>query len=282
MNGQEGPPHKGITTLVSPPLDWMFLVLVGGVVGLCCGSFLTVVVTRGPALWGLVDHTEASKPPGLAHPPSHCPYCQSQLTARQLIPLLSYAIQRGRCAHCGAPISAFYPLVEALGLGAGVLAVVLPGGWLAMIGAFVLFLFLIALGAIDWRTGYLPDALTFPLILLGLGFGAAGVFQPWQMALLGAALGYGVFWAIGATYRAFRGVDGLGLGDAKLLAAGGAFAGPYALPFIVLIAAFSALSYIGLANLRGAGLSAQSEIRFGPFLAVGVAGAFIAQRFVAS
>ncbi len=115
---------------------------------------------------------------------------------------------------------------------------------------------------IDLRTGRLPDIYTLPLIIAGLALnaywqGGLPTFQVW-----GAIIGYVVFWIIGTLYHRFRGVDGLGLGDAKLLAAAGAWLGIDALPIIVLIASVG-----GLVFARVTGLAARERFSFGPWLA---------------
>lgn len=126
---------------------------------------------------------------------------------------------------------------------------------------------LLALAAIDVRHGILPDALTLPLLLLGLALAA------WREAavpvdeLVGAALGFAGFAAVASGYRLLRGREGLGLGDAKLLAAGGAWLGWAALPLVVCLAALSALAVVAL---RGKALRRDAEIRFGPYLCLGV------------
>jgi leader peptidase (prepilin peptidase) / N-methyltransferase len=129
---------------------------------------------------------------------------------------------------------------------------------------------LLALGWIDWKTLRLPDALTLPLVALGL----AAAWTDSQDALLsgaiGALVGYGALVAVNLGYRRLRGRDGLGRGDAKLLAAGGAWLGWQALPWIVLLAALLGLLLAALQRARGSPLTAESAIPFGPPLALAI------------
>jgi leader peptidase (prepilin peptidase)/N-methyltransferase len=158
----------------------------------------------------------------------------------------------------------------------------MTSGWLLWI-SFGLGCALLALTLIDVRTFRLPDLLTLPTLVAGLGITAA--FSPESIVghLFGAAAGYGVFAAIGWLYAALRGRDGLGLGDAKLLAAGGAWLSWQALPYVVLIAATLALLVSTVAHVARAvmpapdrprsassPLSGAARIPFGPYLAAAI------------
>lgn len=130
------------------------------------------------------------------------------------------------------------------------------------IATFVLAAILVQLIVIDLREFRLPDRLTLPLIGMGLCL-SAWREGGWPIqAAIGALVGYGVFWTIGTLYYRLRGVEGLGQGDAKLLAASGAWLGPFALPWVVLLAAIGAL----LASLVSA-RRRMAPLAFGPWLA---------------
>lgn len=146
--------------------------------------------------------------------------------------------------------------------------------YLRVAGAAILLAVLVWLSVVDWRTHRLPNRGTKPLIALGLlyQFHLALDVYPY---LLGAVLGYAVFWVVETSYRKWRGVNGLGRGDAKLLAAGGAWCGAMALPFIVLIASAGGLIY---ALQTPKTERATLKLAFGPFLAVGIALVFCAQQ----
>ena len=136
----------------------------------------------------------------------------------------------------------------------------------------VLLIALAGLARIDARTQRLPDLVTYPLVLMGLvwAFGTQTDLYP---HLLGAALGYGVFWAVEVAYRLVRKRDGLGRGDAKLLAAGGAWCGALALPVIVLIASVAALIRVWPRRA-----DPMLRLAFGPYLALAIAAVWLVQR----
>lgn len=139
--------------------------------------------------------------------------------------------------------------------------------WIDAAGGAILLAGLIALSVVDWRRLRLPNGLTFPLIAAGLVYSfLVGPFLP---SVLGAMIGYSAFVALEILYKYLRGRDGLGRGDAKLLAAGGAWCGAFALPFIVLIASGSALCLLALPSMRRKGES--GHLPFGPFLSAGIA-----------
>ncbi|MGB6229340.1 MAG: A24 family peptidase [Litorimonas sp.] len=143
---------------------------------------------------------------------------------------------------------------------------------MTVLSGAVLFAALFGLARIDWRTHRLPNLVTIPLILAGLAW-SFGTALDWYDHLLGAALGYGAFWLVEVVYRRVRGRDGLGRGDAKLLAAGGAWCGAWVLPVIVLIASVSALAYI-----LPKGENREGRIAFGPFLAIGIGAVWLGQQ----
>ena len=235
------------------------------VIGLVIGSFLNVIIYRGPAWWGLIDDTDRGT---LLGPRSHCPGCGHLIRSWDNIPLFSYVALGGKCRDCGFRIPLHYPLVETLGSVAALLSFLLYGPTTTALAFAVLSWTLIALAMIDLQTGYLPDALTFPLIFLGLAVNSSGMFVPLNHALIGAIAGGGAFWLVSTTYLALRKRDGLGLGDAKLLAALGAWFGWLSLPLIVLIASMSAIAGVLIVGLFRRNLSPEQIVRFGPALAV--------------
>ena len=251
-------------------MDWI-LITTTTIAGLLIGSFLNVVVYRGPAMWGLVDDSARGT---LAFPRSYCPACKRQLSIGELIPLLSYILSSGRCRSCSAPIKLRYPIIELLGALAVLLAIYFFGFTVTAFSAAMLCWFLIALAAIDLETGFLPDMLTLPLIFLGLAANGVDLFVPLKSALIGAAAGYGSFRLIGELFLRLRGKEGLGQGDAKLLAALGAWLGWQALPIIVLAGSVSTLLVIVLSNAVESE-SKDQEIPFGPGLCFGGAIALI-------
>lgn len=252
-----------------------FAYSLAGIFGAIIGSFLNVVIHRAPALWGLIDPEDAPRG-NLATPRSYCPSCRATLRFWQIIPILSYIGLQGRCAKCRVKIPPRYLLVELTGAAAAVMSLAVFGFTFAAFFASFFFFALITLAAIDWETGYLPDAITLPLIGAGLIAAAVGHFTPFPDAMIGAAAGYGALWAVAAGYERWRGRAGLGMGDAKLLAALGAWCGWAALPLIVFGAALIALGAVGLMRLRGADINNDTAIPFGPALALSGAAMLIA------
>ncbi|MCB2114376.1 MAG: prepilin peptidase [Parvularculaceae bacterium] len=248
------------------------------VVGLFIGSFLNVVIYRGPRLWDLVAGEARGS---LAGPRSYCPACKKPIPFGGLIPLLSYIVLRGRCGACAAPISFRYPVVEALGAACALASLAAFGPTPAALAAAIFGWALIALAAIDLETGYLPDAITIPLITLGLVVNAFALFAAPADALIGAAAGFVTFWAIGRAFEKLRGKEGLGLGDAKLLAAAGAWGGWIILPFVVFVGAAATLLAIGLARTFGKRAALDQPVPFGPGLcAAAFAALAAAPRFL--
>jgi leader peptidase (prepilin peptidase) / N-methyltransferase len=129
---------------------------------------------------------------------------------------------------------------------------------------------LLALAWIDWHTLRLPDALTLPLLLAGLGAAWLESRSAVFAGVVGALVGYAALVAVGICYRAVRGEEGLGRGDAKLLAAGGAWLGWAPLPWVVLGAALLGLLLALLHRVRGTPLTGTTALPFGPPLALAI------------
>jgi leader peptidase (prepilin peptidase)/N-methyltransferase len=194
------------------------------VFGLLWGSFLNVVIYRVPRGMSVV------------RPPSHCPACGANVKPWLNVPVLSYVILRGRAGCCGAKMSPRYPLVELLGGGLS-LAIVevvlrdLPGktsvgeAALIYVAYLALCLGLLAAAFIDLEHMLLPDTVTIGGTILGVA--TAGLRgMPYQASVLGAVVGALTVWLpFIVLYRLVRGREGMGLGDAKLLALAGAWFG---------------------------------------------------------
>lgn len=199
---------------------------------------------------------------------SACDSCGAPLGIRDLVPIASFALFRGRCRHCGGRID---PLHLAAELG----AVLVPlTAMLVAGGAELWFLcglgwLLVAQTVADLRYLTLPDSLN--LAILALGIASLAVLAPAALpdALIGVAAGFLVLAAVALAYERLRGRAGLGFGDAKLLGALGAWTGWFGLPSTVLIAAVAAGLAALVFRLFGARVTATTEIPFGPFLALG-------------
>jgi leader peptidase (prepilin peptidase)/N-methyltransferase len=130
-----------------------------------------------------------------------------------------------------------------------------------------LALFLATATAIDVRSHRLPDLVTLPLLATGLAANVLlGGWATLPLQVMGAGLGFFALWLVARLYRQFRGNHGLGLGDAKLLAAAGAWLGPLYLAPIVFLGALLGLIAAGFLRVTGHPISSQSIIPFGPFL----------------
>jgi leader peptidase (prepilin peptidase)/N-methyltransferase len=268
-------------------------VIVAGLVGLCVGSFINVVVHRLPKMLDRAWREQCAELTGeelpeqprynLLVPRSQCPACGHRISALENVPLLSYLFLRGRCSACAAPISARYPSVELL-TGALTIAVVLRFGVVPAAAAACFLLWsLIALTFIDFDTQLLPDSITLPLLWTGLLANLAGWVPGVSLrdAVVGAIAGYLVLWAVYWAFKLIRGKEGMGYGDFKLLSALGAWLGWQMVPAIVLLASLvGALIGIGLVVFKGR--DHQIPLAFGPYLAIaGAIALFVGKPLVA-
>lgn len=253
-------------------------VFLSAVLGLMVGSFLNVAVYRLPKMlereWAAQcadlrgEEIPATPAFNLVVPRSACPACGHAIGALENIPLISYLFQRGKCRGCGTRISIRYPAIEILtGLLTGLVAWHF-GFHATALGAMVLAWALIALTFIDIDTQLLPDSITQPLLWLGLGFNAFGVFTDLHSALYGAMAGYLSLWAVYWIFKLATGKEGMGYGDFKLLAAIGAWLGWQMLPLVILLSSFVGAA-IGIAMIVLAKRGRQVPIPFGPYLAGG-------------
>jgi leader peptidase (prepilin peptidase) / N-methyltransferase len=274
-----------LTILVAQPV---LVILAMTVLGLVVGSFLNVVIYRLPvmmerewrsechALLELGADTAANEPFDLVRPRSRCPRCATPIAAHHNIPVLSYLLLGGRCAHCSVAIPRRYPIVEVLGGVAGGMAAwhfargpdANTALWLvrALLGA-VYGWSLLALAIIDLDTKLLPDSITQPLLWLGLACALFGLFAgDLTSAVLGAMAGYLSLWSIYWVFKLVTGKEGMGYGDFKLLAALGAWLGWQALPAVILLSSLLGAT-VGITMIV-TGLTKRSDpIPFGPFLA---------------
>lgn len=199
---------------------------------------------------------------------SRCPSCGHLLGPLDLVPLLSWVARAGRCRYCAQPIGGFYPGVEIAAIVLALWAGAVLSGWLLW-ATCGLGWALLALAVIDSRRFVLPDQLTLPLILAGLAVAYALDPSSLPAHAMGATLGYGSFLGVAFVYRALRGCDGLGLGDAKLLAAAGAWVSWVGLPSVVLWACASAFATLLVSWALGRRVGRGSRVAFGPHLALG-------------
>jgi leader peptidase (prepilin peptidase)/N-methyltransferase len=245
-----------------------FNLLAAGLFGLCVGSFLNVVIYRLPLGQSLVS------------PPSRCRKCGYSLRWFDNIPVVSWLLLRGRCRQCGVGVSWQYPLVELI---TGALFVLVV--WLTPMGPLVasrlmLVCMLIALFGIDLEHQILPNSITLPGIVIGLLFSLIappGITD----ALIGVAIGGGMLYAVAYGYYLWRGEDGMGMGDVKMLAMLGAFLGWKAVLVTLILASFAgAFVGLGMMSLQRGGM--KYALPFGTFLALGaVAAMFVGDPLIA-
>jgi len=250
--------------------------VIAAIFGLLVGSFLNVVIYRMPKMMQRESDnyvaSESAQP--LPHtdrfnlmvPRSACTNCGHQITALENIPVISWLVLRGKCSSCKTPISARYPIIEALtALVSGLLVWTFGSGYTGM--ATLLFAYLlIAMTFIDADTQLLPDDLTYPLLWAGLLVNLNGTFVPLQDAVIGAAAGYLVLWFIYWLFKLLTGKEGMGYGDFKLLAALGAWLGWVMLPTIILLSSLVG-AVVGISLIVFAKRGRNNPIPFGPYLA---------------
>ena len=247
-------------------------VLVGGAIllGLLVGSFLNVCIHRLPR--GL----------SVVRPRSACPRCRGSIPWYDNVPLLSYLWLAARCRRCRVPIPPTYPAVEAANgalYGALMLAFG-PHPSTLLLAAFASTV--LALMIIDAEHHLLPNALTLPVLALGLaGSVVSPVVDP-LAAVIGAALGWGSLWLLSETYRLLRGREGIGVGDFKMLAMGGAFLGWKGALFMVGMGSILG-SLVGIPWVLARGQGLRAPLPFGTFLgAAALLDLFGARRIVGS
>lgn len=233
--------------------EW--LPLAGFVLGIIAGSFIAALVIRWP------------KGESIARGRSRCDACGEELSAWELVPLLSFVVLRGRCRRCGAAIDRRHAVIE---LAAGVIgasALFASPDAQGALGA-VFGCTLLALAALDLEHFWLPDRLTLPLLALGLGTAAALRPELAMDRLIGAAAGFASLWFVGWSYFRLRGRRGLGGGDPKLLGAIGAWLGWQSLPFVMLLASLIGMGVLLVRHLRGEAVTATTQVPLGTLMAV--------------
>lgn len=263
---------------------WFYLTTIG-LVSLCVGSFLNVVIYRLPLMmqkqWQtecrmLLADEQTNAPPqhaatthtfNLVKPNSSCPKCKAAIKPWQNIPVVSWLFLKGKCANCHNPISVRYPLVEAItAILSLVVAYTFGATELALLYIAITWV-LVALTFIDIDHMLLPDELTLPLLWLALVAAVMGFTVSPSDAIIGAACGYLSLWSVFWLFKLVTGKEGMGYGDFKLLAVFGALLGWQALlPIILLSSVVGAI--IGITLLSIQGKNKATPIPFGPYIAI--------------
>jgi leader peptidase (prepilin peptidase)/N-methyltransferase len=231
--------------------------LADAIAGAVVGSFLNVLIYRVPRRLSIVS------------PGSACPSCGTAIRWFDNVPLVSWLWLRGRCRQCSSRISIRYPLVELTAAVIGVATVLRYGLSVAGVEAVLFAWVSLALALIDLEHQILPDVMTYPSIVFGLVFSYFGGVTTLADAIAGAVVGGVIPILVIVIYKLWRGIEGMGWGDVKYLAAIGAVVGLSGCLWVLVIAAvLGALVGIGLiVTGRGSGRTA---LPFGTFLALAV------------
>lgn len=233
-----------------------YLVPIAGVLlGLIVGSFLATLIVRWPEGRSVVGGR------------SSCDHCGHQLRAVELIPVLSFLIQSGKCRQCGASIATDHGAIELAAALIGGLALFAAPGFAGLAGALSGWL-LLTLAALDVKHHWLPDGLTAMLAVTGL-IASLLVAQPsLQDRLIGGFAGFVSLAIIAAIYKSIKKRDGLGGGDPKMLGAIGCWLGWQALPLVILGASLAGILVAISWRLRGKSVDAQTMLPLGSLMAI--------------
>lgn len=233
-----------------------------GVLGLVVGSFLNVCIYRLP------------RGQSVNWPGSRCTTCDRTLSWYENVPVVSWVVLRGRCRTCGERISVMYPIVEII-TAALFIAGYFVYGWTPLLAVRLAFACaMVVLFVIDLQHYLLPNIITVPGIVIGF---VLSFFLPpgWKASLIGLIAGGGVLFAIAEAWYRLRGIEGLGMGDVKMLAMIGAFLG-WKLVLVTLVLSSFAGSLIGIGAIALGRGGMKSVLPFGTFLAVGALVAAVA------
>ena len=234
-------------------MDLIFLIIIGGL----WGSFANVCIVRLPEDKGVVSGR------------SNCPKCKKQINWYDNIPIISYFILNGKCRKCKKPISFQYVVVELLSIVSFVTIYLIYGFSFTSLLLIILSLGFIIIFFIDLKHFIIPDVITFPLMALGFikSFipNLDPLFPYYVLSLIGGVFGYGIIWGIIFFYKQVKKKEGMGLGDAKLLAVIGFWFGLDAVPFIIFLS--STIALISVApDLIKKSKKMSTQIPFGPYI----------------
>ena len=234
-------------------MDLIFVVILGGL----WGSFANVCIYRLPKGKGVVSGR------------SHCPKCKKEIVWQDNIPIISYLILKGKCRKCKRKISSQYPMVEMINILLFLIIYFLFGISLTTILLMILSLSFLIIFFIDLKHFIIPNSLTFSMMILGFikSFdpNLNSIFPNYINSLIGGLFGYGVIFSIIFFYKQIRKKEGMGLGDAKLLAVIGFWFGWIAIPFVLCLSSIFALVSV-IPDLIKKNKKMTSQIPFGPYI----------------
>ncbi|MDN7452320.1 prepilin peptidase [Burkholderia cenocepacia] len=199
---------------------------------------------------------------------THCASCGRSLAVLERLLPDRLARLIPRCRDCAERLVTLFPLVCIVTTGAALCSRLVFGLNYDALAAFAFVCTLVAASVIDIRHRLLPDAITLPLLWAGLIVNLNGTFASLDNAVIGAAVGYLVLWLPSVIFRLLRGVDGMGHGDFKLLAALGAWLGWQSIPWIVALST-GLCAVAGIALIFAQRIRADTTLPFGPFLVCG-------------
>ena len=192
---------------------------------------------------------DGNKKINLFFPRSHCIICSKAIRPKNLIPIFSFLLQKGKCDACKEPISLMYPLNELLHLLVGLLLYFLFGLNAQLFFAYFVFFSFFILFILDYKYFLLPFWLNLGMVLVG--FVSIGIYETFtiptfgfnqlNISFAGLFVGFFTLWLINTLFRAIKGIDGIGGGDFILLSSIGSLVGIFALPFVLLLGSISAL-----------------------------------------
>tara|TARA_B100001996_G_scaffold155281_2_gene118253 strand:- start:2766 stop:3527 length:762 start_codon:yes stop_codon:yes gene_type:complete len=237
-------------------VDYIFLIILGGL----WGSFANVCIYRLPQEKGVVSGR------------SYCPKCKKKIVWYDNIPIASYFLLDGKCRKCKKKISGQYALVEFISILSFLCVYYLYGITLTTLLLIILSLSFIIIFFIDLKHFIIPNVLTFSMMALGFvkSFdpNLNPIFPNYVNSLIGGFFGYGIIWSIIFFYKQIRKKEGMGLGDAKLLAVIGFWFGWIAIPFVIFLSSVIALIIV-IPDLLKKSKKMTSQIPFGPYIILG-------------
>jgi len=262
-------------------------IILASIMLVCFGSAIGAYVFRTPKheeyQWKKEAHEfldlefqESESPPkSFFSGRSHCPNCQQTLSSIDLIPLLSFSINKKRCRHCKSPIPWFYFIIETT-----TLFLCLPLLWVAnnefeFLIISLIFCCLLTISLIDWQYQWIPDQLNLLLLGLALTYVLLGPLELLQSSILGMLVGYLFVTCIRQIYLSIRQVEAIGMGDAKLLSGLGAWQGLDALFIIIFVASTLGILYVLIYKKPR-----DQTIAFGPFLCAAAIIHFIINQLI--
>ena len=224
------------------------------------GSFANVCIYRIPLDKGVVVGR------------SYCPKCKKLISWYDNIPVISFLFIKGKCRECKKEISKKYLLIELLTILSFILIYFFYGISLTTVLLLILALAFIIIFFIDLKHYIIPNILTFPLMILGFAKSfdpnLNSLFPNYLNSLIGGIFGYGIIWSIIFFYKQIKNKEGMGLGDAKLLAAIGFWFGWISIPFVIFSLSIVALISV-FPSLLNRSRKFSSQIPFGPFIIIG-------------